>query len=116
MNGRDMPTYKPPHREDFMALLRLHEQCWGRVQYEDRPSLADLLRAPVVVFWLPADDPYSLRYTATTHLDLLELRKYVSRLVLHSLIELPRRRIAHIFVRRQPVRITGVRLMLEGLE
>lgn len=96
-----------------MRLLRLHEQNWGKFQYEGRPTVADLLRAPVVVFWQSVDGPIDLLYTATTHLDMVELRKYVSRLVIHSELEPPKYRIAHIFVRRKPVRIKGVRLILE---
>jgi hypothetical protein len=104
-------TPQPEH--DFMRLLRLHEQNWGKFQYEGRPTLADLLRAPVVVFWQPVERPTKLLYTATTHLDTVELRKYVSRLVIHSELEPPKNRIVHIFVRRKLVQIKGVRLIFE---
>ncbi len=101
------------NQQNFMYYVQQHERIWGRLHYNGRPSLSDLLRAPVVVFWMPADALSETHFTATTHADLRELRKYVARLVVHSAVQMPTQRVVSIFVQRRFVRIAGVRLMLE---
>ncbi len=102
--------------DSFMHYVELHERAWGMDKYPDRPSLQQLLTAPVVAFWYLHDRRES-RYVASLHQDLNELNAYVSSMVVHnSKVRVPERRLARLFVSRRPVVIKGVRLILAEVE
>lgn len=103
-------------KDSFMQYIELHERAWGMDKYPDRPSLQQLLTAPVVAFWYLYDKRES-RYIATLHKDLAELNAYVSRIVVHnSKVRMPERRLTKLFVNRKPVIIRGVRLLVSETE
>jgi len=59
-------------QETFIDLVQAHERTWGTQSYPDRPSLAELLSAPIVAWWkaAKADDD---KIRATVHNDLEDL-------------------------------------------
>ncbi|MBZ0278291.1 MAG: hypothetical protein K8I60_19240 [Anaerolineae bacterium] len=105
-------------KEGFMYHVELHERAWGMDGYPGRPSLEDIMTAPVVAFWYNADPnrKRETRYFATVHQDISELNRYVSRMVLHSTVKIPDRRLTRLFVQRQEVIIRGVKLVLAKIE
>jgi hypothetical protein len=99
--------------ETFLGWIQLHERAWGTENYKDRPSLRDMLDAPVLAFWYPARTKSNPRYTATIHQSLKGLHEYATYLLLHSSVRQPEARLARLFVDKRKVRIRGVRVLIE---
>lgn len=72
----------------FLQMVQDHERLWGTDSYVNRPSLAGMLSAQVVVFWQPVtaksskDPRESLRLIVTTHDTLEVLEKHLTRALL----------------------------------
>lgn len=98
-------------RDSFMGYVELHERAWGMDTYAGRPKLEDILNAPVVTFWYPnkgRDSRHMIVIFQTTQ----EFGDYVSQLVLDSKAKQPDRRLSRVFVKRKPVVIKGIKLLL----
>jgi hypothetical protein len=110
-----MTTGNSQPADSFIAYVEIHERSWGNQAYPDRPGLADLLSAPVVVFWYPhkpRGDGEPARYPATIHADLDALDAYFTEKAFNRAepaIPVPYR----IFANQQRVRIKGLRLILD---
>jgi hypothetical protein len=112
---------KQPSKDTFLSVVQQHERMWGMDSYPGRPDLEAILAAPVVAFWAGEvkDAPRSKtteRYTVTLHNDLSDVERYITSLVLRLAIELPKRRLARLFVKGTEVRIKGVQVVFEKLE
>lgn len=90
----------------FMSLVQDHEREWGTTIYDARPSLAEVISSPVVVFWQSTKKDEK-RLTVSLHEDFDALQKYFFRLLLVSSSELPSRRVVRIFHNQTEQRITG---------
>jgi hypothetical protein len=98
-----------------MELVQAHERGWGMEQYQNRPSLADMLSRPVVVFWAGEDKTDKGRSTVSVHDHVEELNEILLSLVLAGKVTASsKRRLARIFVRQKAVQITGVRLIIDS--
>jgi hypothetical protein len=113
---------KPP--ESLIDFAQEHERAWGNESYTNRPTLADILNAPVVVFWKPtviADDnprqknaPPPLRETITLHEQLGEVEQYLTKLLFRVGFNPLDRQLVRIFHKGQKVKIKGVKILFEN--
>ena len=120
----------------FMEMVQLHERSWGTAIYPERPSLADLLSAPLVAMWTEPIDtpppssprlPTAKRDTARDTVNapgnkfLLSVHQTPDELneILTSLILLgktstyARRKLVKLYINQSPAEIVGVRLMIK---
>lgn len=101
----------------FLDMVQTHERSWGEQSYLKRPSLDEILKATVVVFWYPTSpDVKSIRYTITLHRGLPDIEQSMLQFLYRSMIQAPERRIAKIFVEQKEVRIKRISLMFEPVE
>lgn len=100
--------------ETLLGWIQLHERAWGQDRYPNKPSLEDMLHAPVLAFWFPAKRSET-RYTVSVHASLRDLNAYATHLLVYSKIEQPQQRLARLFVDGRRVRIRGVRILIEDL-
>jgi hypothetical protein len=95
---------------DFYELVQKHERVWGTENYKERPDLADIVGAVVVVFWLRGKEerPY-----ITLHNDLQEIEEYMTKLLFRSMVDPPEERVVRVYQRQRQVRIKNVRIEFE---
>ncbi|MBO9310294.1 MAG: hypothetical protein J7551_10995 [Chloroflexi bacterium] len=121
----------------FMELVQLHEREWGTELYPDRPSLAELLSAPIVAMWtsdaarypvpaerskvrqvqvsIPEVNP-AKRFMLSVHQSLEELDPLLLAMVVAGkAAPTANRKLLRLFIGQKPVKILGVRLLLEPL-
>jgi hypothetical protein len=101
--------------ETFMGWIQLHERAWGLETYEGRPTLQDMLAAPVLAFWYPVRRDES-RFTATIYKDMKDLNAYASFILIHCNTRPPTWRLARLFVDRRRMKVRGARLLVESVE
>lgn len=108
-----MPPEKTP--KTFIEHIQAHERSWGNQNYPNRPDLASIISAQVVVFWESvAQNPVqSGQYTITLYEDFTALEAYLARLIVRSNVQLPKDRIAMIFSGGKSVKIEGVKIKFE---
>lgn len=94
----------------FLDFVQAHEREWGKETYIGKPSLAQLLESPVVVFWKPTNPKDKPRMTATLYADMKGIEDHFIKLVTRAQIEPPKQRIAHIFKNQKSMRIRGVHI------
>lgn len=95
-------------KKTFMNAVEEHERNWGNESYPKRPSLMDILSAPVVVFWEEGED--ETRHTITLHNTLEEIEKFFIRLLIAKNKE-PKRRIVQVFENQERMLLQGVRII-----
>jgi len=115
----------------FMELVQLHEREWGTELYPNRPSLAELLSAPIVAMWTsdaaryttlsgrgvprytPEVNPSS-RFMLSVHQRLEELDPLLLAMVVAGKAgPTANRKLVRLFIGQKPIKILGVRLLLE---
>ncbi len=112
-----MPRIIPPNSSNFLAWVQEHERAWSNLVYSGRPSLEEILTAPVVVFWKRAGTEKPDKHLVITlHPDLTQLEKHFARMLLFSPNELPRSQVVAIFQDRKQIRIAEVRIRFEPVE
>lgn len=96
--------------EKFIEYVQYHERVWGVENYPQRPSLAEILQADIVVFWqkLGPENLQNKRYRITLHNSLQSIEDYYTKLVFRSQIQPPEERIHRIWRNQKRVRITKV--------
>lgn len=117
----------------FMELVQIHEREWGTEMYPNRPSLADLLNAPIVAVWTgePAypsltnmrtkprqlsDHQASQRFMLSVHRRLEELDPLIlAMIVAGKPSSILNRKLLYLFVQKKLVKVLGVRLLLEPI-
>ncbi len=97
----------------FMKAVEEHERNWGNKTYAKRPSLMDIMSAPVVVFWESPDgkDPE----TITLHQSLAEIEKYFVRLLVARSKETiaSSKRVSQVFQNQEKMVIKGVKILFK---
>lgn len=112
-------TAKEP--TNFLAYVQQHERLWGMETYPGRPTLEEMLNAPVVALWYPPEDDDKAkkdifrqeRFTVTLHQDLHEIESYVNRLIFRLSVQVPRVRLARVFVRGKEMKVKSVKIEFE---
>lgn len=97
---------KRKRENDLIYHIQLHERAWGTENYPNRPDLADILAANVVVFWQAGSTDE--RWTITLHDSLKDVEHYLTRLFMRVQAEAPNKRVARIFEKGQRIIIAGV--------
>ncbi len=116
----------------FMELVQLHEREWGTELYPNRPSLADLLNAPIVAMWtgdaprpaalsgrggigrLTVETTLPQRFLLSVHQRLEELDPLLlSMVVAGKPSPATNRKLLRLFVGQKPIKVLGVRLLLD---
>lgn len=121
-----MPSQMMPHRpqqpKTLIDFAQEHERAWGNEQYLNRPTLADILSAPVVVFWKPnitttdnlrTKNPPPIRETITLHQSLSDVEQFITRMVFRTGIQPFDKQLVRIFRGGKRVKIKGVRIIFE---
>lgn len=98
--------------ENFIEYVQDHERLWGTEHYPERPSLADMLNAPIAVFWqlLGPENAQNRRFRVSLHDTLDEIEAYYTKMVFRSQIEPPKERIHRIWRNQKRVRITDIKV------
>ncbi|PJF28252.1 MAG: hypothetical protein CUN52_13405 [Phototrophicales bacterium] len=113
---------RPQQPQTLIDFAQEHERAWGNEQYLNRPTLADILNAPVVVFWkpnIPADDnprqknPTPIRETITLHQSLSDVEQFITRMVFRTGVQPLDKQLVRIFRGGKRVKIKGVRIIFE---
>jgi hypothetical protein len=104
------------NKDGFMDWVQLHERSWGSRSYPARPSLEQILAAPVVTFWQAAKEAKHPSYTIRLYEDLQDVEKYLTRLLLRSSIEPPKERLVRIYAHRKRMTIRAVRVLFGEAE
>lgn len=94
--------------KNFMAAVEEHERSWGNESYPKRPSLFDILNAPVVVFWEEGEE--ESRYTISLHKTLEEIEKFFIRLLIAKNKE-PRKYVVQVYENQERMILQGVRII-----
>lgn len=120
-------------QKSFMELVQLHERQWGTELYPDRPSLAELLSAPIVAMWTSDATRYTTlsgrgtprytpevntpsRFMLSVHQRLEELDPLLLAMVVAGKVApSANRKLVRLFIDQKPIKILGVRLLLEPL-
>lgn len=117
----------------FVELVQLHERTWGEEQYVGRPTLKQLLTAPIVAVWSgknevaadPKRPPYLQRqslpkesnFLMSVHNTAEELHQVVTDLVLlKKVTPYAMRKLSKVFIHQKEVQIVGVKLILKSDE
>jgi hypothetical protein len=109
----------------FLELVQLHERTWGTEQYLNRPTLAELMSARIVVMWVDmqggaaSEARRATRQIGSNKKFTLECFDSPQALndVLASMVLLSRpsrhgwRKISRVFIQGKPIEIEGVRLV-----
>jgi hypothetical protein len=112
-----MTIIAPPNSSSFLTWVQEHERAWGNLVYGGRPTLEEILNAPVVVFWRRTGTEKPDRYfVITLHSDLAQLEKYFARILLLSFNDPPRSQVAAIFQEQRQMRIAEVHVRFEPVE
>lgn len=101
----------------LLDYIQLHERAWGTDSYPGKPSLEEMLNAPVIVFWAALSESRNLktnpRYKATIYEDLSQVENRILKMVFRSQVEAPKERIAKIFRGGNPVKIKSVNVVFD---
>jgi hypothetical protein len=98
-----------PTPNTFLGWVQAHERAWGNQTYSGRPTLEQMLSAPVVVFWSRAGmEKSDKHYIVTLHDDLSALEKHFARLLMFAENDTARNRVVAIFEGGNQMRIAAV--------
>ena len=100
--------------ESYMGWIDLHERAWAEERYDGRPTLDQMMCAPVLAFWYPTRSTHE-RFTATVHESLRDVNVYLSKLLVECRFAPPERRLARLFMHGRRTRIRGVRVLVEEI-
>lgn len=93
----------------FMTYVTMHERAWGLDTYKGRPTLKQIMSAKVVAFWYPTGK--DLPFTLTLHKDLNEIDAYLRALIIHTRVQVPRLRLARVYMDKQEVKFKTVKIV-----
>lgn len=105
---------KRPQNYSFIDWVQLHERAWGEKSYTDKPTLEEIMRAPVVTFWRPLKDKKQL-YIARLYNDTREIEHYFTSILFRAGIADPEYKLSRIFVYRKPHVIQAVKILIKPL-
>jgi len=100
----------------FMELVQLHERMWGMEQYPQRPSLANLIGAPIVAMWVSgerraadvkrATSATPERFMLTCHQTFEELDALVTSVVVSGSASFAAYwKLSRLYVNQKPVKV-----------
>jgi hypothetical protein len=113
------PQEAPKKAETFLDLVELHERAWGREGYPNKPSLADIMSSPIVVFWKPRepdDKKYRGLHTITLHESIRDVEIYLLKLLTRALTDYPDRYMYRIYDNKHRVILKTIRFIFTESE
>jgi hypothetical protein len=103
--------------ENFLDWVQTHERAWGQDHYPRRPALQQIMDAACVTFWRPLDkSDKHLRYKIRLYDRQADIEHDLLRVLLRSHLDVPREKIARIFINREHYQIKSVRISLEKVD
>lgn len=100
--------------KSLIEYVQDHERIWGTDSYPGRPTLSEILAAPVVVFWKPNNSTEKqIRSKITLHENLDSVEKHFVKLLFRVNVAAPDMRLERIFKNGKPVIIRGVRISFQ---
>lgn len=100
-------------QKTLLDYVQEHERSWGTESYLKRPSLQEILEAPVVAFW---NVPKHGRLIVTLHDDVHEIENYLTKQLFRSEAPESKQRLSRIFRGGKRIRIKNVRIEFEDAE
>lgn len=107
----------------FLELVQLHERIWGTEAYPGRPTLAQVLDAPIVVLWVdtPSKQDRTTSRDKYFKFGIYQDSKQLSEALMGVLVagkvtNTPCRKISKVYYQQKPIAITGIRLLTDKKE
>ena len=97
----------PQKQDDFLDLVQLHERAWGVKSYVGKPSLAEILQSPLVVFWKVEGQE---NYTISLHKQLREIEVIFLKMLTRSSVETPKKRLMRVYLEKKKIVISDVKI------
>jgi hypothetical protein len=82
----------------FIELVELHERKWGIQLYPGRPTLAQLMSAPLVVLWTVKG-----RFILTVHNTPHDLNEFVYQVITGGIQDMPERKLGQVYYEKAPL-------------
>lgn len=102
----------------FMDYVQHHERVWGVEQYPHRPTLVQILEAPVVVFWqkIGPENLQNRRFTVRLHDNLEEIEAFYTAMIFNKTVNAPTEQIHRIFQKGKRLKIQSVEVQFNYME
>lgn len=102
----------------FMDYVQHHERVWGVEQYPNRPTLAQILAAPVVVFWqkIGPENLQNRRFKVRLHDNLDEIEAFYTSMIFNKFVNAPTEQIHRIFQNGKRLKIKFVQVQFSYIE
>lgn len=100
-------------QKTLLDYVQEHERSWGTETYLKRPSLQEILQAPVVAFWHVHKQT---RLIVTLHSDVQEIENHLTRQLFRSEVTESKQKLSRIFRNGKRIRIKTVRIEFEDAE
>ena len=102
----------------FMEYVQFHERIWGDETYANRPTLQQILDAPIVVFWqeIGPENVQNRRFHITLHEQLSELEENISKVLQRTHNAYLDERIHRIFKKGVRVKIKRIHIEFEEVD
>jgi hypothetical protein len=106
----------PKNKDTFMDWVQLHERARGNRSYVGRPSLEEILVAPIVTFWRTLRESEQPPYTIKLYQDLRDVEKYLTQLLLRSSANPPQETLARIYANRKRVTVSAAQIQFQEVD
>jgi hypothetical protein len=102
----------------FMDYVQHHERVWGVEHYSQRPTLAQILEAPVVVFWqrIGPENIQNRRFTIRLHNSLEEIEAHYTSMIFSKTVQAPTEQIHRIFQKGKRLKIQSAEVQFNYVQ
>jgi hypothetical protein len=102
----------------FMDYVQHHERVWGIEQYPNRPTLSQILEAPVVVFWqkIGPENLQNRRFTVRLHDNLDEIEAHYTSMIFAKTVLAPTEQIHRIFQKGKRLKIMSAQVQFNYVQ
>ena len=102
----------------FMDYVQHHERVWGIEQYPNRPTLSQILEAPVVVFWqkIGPENLQNRRFTVRLHDNLDAIEAHYTSIIFAKTVLAPTEQIHRIFQKGKRLKIMSAQVQFNYVQ
>jgi hypothetical protein len=114
---------QPQQPQTLIDFAQEHERAWGNESYMNRPTLAEILNATVVVFWKPVNvieepsrkkEPINpMRETITIHQSMPEVEQFIAKMIFRVGFNPLDKQLIRIFHQGKRIKLKGVKILFE---
>ncbi len=114
---------QPQKPQTLIDFAQEHERDWGNDSYLNRPNLAEILNAAVVVFWKPVNvieetsrkkEPLNpMRETITIHQSMPEVEQFIAKMIFRVGFNPLDKQLIRIFHQGKRIKLKGVKILFE---